>query len=167
MMFRTFFALSLAVLLGSGCETTKSRPESFEVYRGVTFELKKPSSVIVANEMKSDFAVHYFRVGASPVQMGIYEGTRPKIFSNREKNLSVMRKGNTVRGRIERGDDVWGVDSNAKNWRESIWTCSRIIVDKQDGKKFKVPSMIHIWYFGASDEEQAVFDAIIESIEVP
>ena len=155
----------LGLLVWSGCETTQSSKETSTVYRGATFEIKNPSSVTTKVDQGEDFAVHYFQIGQSKNSMGIYEGQRPKLFSRKERDLTVMRKGNTVRGNIQQGNDAWGVDSNAKNWRESVWTAQRT-VRSPEGKSYHLPTMIHIWYFGATEEEQTVFDSMVDSIEV-
>jgi hypothetical protein len=97
--------------------------------------------------------------------MGVYEGQRPHLFSKKEKNLTVMRRGTTSRENIERGDDVWGVDSNSMVWRESVWDCRRLVRGDK-GKAYRLPSMIHIWYFGATEEEAEVFDSIADSIQM-
>ncbi len=155
----------LSLLLGTGCKTTPSKTDAEKPYRGATFELNLPASVTVDGERGDGFAVHYFRVGNSHCMMGIYEGIRPHLFSSKEKDLTVMRRGVTTRDRIDHGEDVWGVDSNGGQWRESLWNCTRIVHDRE-GKKIKIPGLIHIWYFGAKDEEQALFDTMIDGLSI-
>lgn len=164
MKIRNLFCL-LGLLIWSGCETTPPAKETNAAYAGATFEVQVPPSVNVTPNQGDEFAVHYFRVGQSKTTMGIYEGQRPKLFSRKERDLTVMHKGSTVRGNIQQGSDAWGVDSNAKIWRESVWNAQRT-VKSPDGKSYRLPTMIHIWYFGATEEEQTVFDSIVDTLEV-
>lgn len=157
--------LALAAMVCVGCETTKPRPEPPQTYQGATFALSYPSSITVVNDQGEGFAVHYLRLGKSTCQMGIYEGQRPRLFSKKEKDLTIMRRGSTTRPGIDRGDDIWGVDSNALIWRESVWECQRV-VRSDKGKVYRLPTMIHIWYFGASEEEAAAYDSVANTIEM-
>ncbi|MDD2710172.1 MAG: hypothetical protein PHV34_19485 [Verrucomicrobiae bacterium] len=162
---RAFIFLLLLGLLGAGCETTKPKPETQNVHRGASFEMQIPADASVFVDQGDGFAVHYVRVSKDgKAKLGIYEGQRPQLFSKKENNLTAMRHTALNRENIQ-GDDVWGVDSNALNWRESIWNCQRIIHGK-NGKTFRLPTMLHIWYFDATDEEQTAFDAMINSIEM-
>jgi hypothetical protein len=160
--------LGFAVLIGLwGCETTepKKTDNSNTVFRGASFELTFPPEIQPASEQGDGYAVHYFRLPTSKAALGIYEGQRPSLFSKQEKDLTVMKKGTTFRKNIDRGNDVWGIDSNAKVWRESVWSCTRAVISKE-GKKYQLPSMLHIWYFGATEEEQQLFDSLVDSIEM-
>jgi len=151
----------------AGCQTleTEPRPEAgTRIYRGGTFQLRYPPSVTTAIDQGDGFMAHYFRVGQSKCMMGVYEGQKPKLFSKKTKDLSIMRRGVTSRKNIDRGDDLWGVDSNGKTWRESLWSCRQNIRAEND-KAIPVAVLIHIWYFGASDEEQIIFDSIADTIE--
>lgn len=168
------FILIVALVLPSlvGCQTTDPQDKDAEplggvLYRGVTFTARHAPTVNVVTDSHQDFAVHYFRPGKGREMMGIYEGQHPKLFSSKEHNLSVMRK-SLARARpgLERGDDVWGVDSNGKFWRESIWSCNQAVIFDNGKREAPLPVMIHIWYFGVSDEIAAVYDQIIDSIEI-
>jgi len=165
-------SLCLLACLGSfllaGCLPDGRTPdaEPNRPYRGATFELSYPSHVTASADQGNGYAVHYFKVGQSKGQLGIYEGQRPKLFSNQDTDLTPLRRGYTpTRGDIEHGDDVWGVDGNALIWRESVWTCKRR-VKGDDGKEYTLPTTLHIWYFRASEDEQLLFDSIIETIEM-
>lgn len=156
----------LACLFLVGCESTPKKSESPTIYRGMTIDIQPGPKAIVASEPGDGFAVHYVRLNeADKAMIGIYEGQRPKLFSKKERDLTMMRRGNTSRGGIERGDDAWGVDGTGNIWRESVWTGARPMKTKE-GKTFTIPIMIHIWYFGASDEQAAAFDQIIATIDV-
>jgi hypothetical protein len=154
----------------TGCNTTKPQDsKSPEVYKAATFTIQVPEGITGTFEQGEDYAVHYFRITdpkiPSSSMLGVYEGQRPRLFSKKEKNLTVMRRGSTNRASIERGDDVWGVDSNGKVWRESVWSCYRTITNDK-GKPIRLPTMLHLWYFEATDDEQAVFDALANTIEM-
>ena len=157
--------LLLCAVLVIGCETTKPKEETDVLYRGASFELQHPKSVTAIYDQGDEYAVHYFKVGQSRCMMGIYEGQRPRLFAKKERDLTVMHRGTTFRDGIDRGDDAWGVDSNANLWRESVWSCQRA-VNVSGKKKYYLPSMIHIWYFGATEEEQAIFDSMVDTIEM-
>ncbi len=159
--------LLLALMMGAGCESTPSKSDQEKdgkKYSGVTFEIHTPPHVTVVPDQGEGYAVHYVRIDTSKSMMGIYEGLHPKLFSKKETDLTPMKRGHpTVRDNLDRGDDVWGVDSNGKGWRESVWECKRTFQGK-NGNPFQVPTMIHIWYFGASEQEQVVFDTIIDGL---
>ena len=157
--------VGILILSGSGCETTPKKIESDVLHEGATFTLRHPPSVEAMIDQGDGYAVHYFRIGGSKLMMGIYEGQRPRLFSKKERDLTVMRRGTTSRPNVEQGDDAWGVDSKARIWRESVWNCCRTIRDKRE-KAYRIPTMIHIWYFGVSEEQQAIFDAIVDTIEI-
>jgi hypothetical protein len=162
-----FSILVGCMLLVSGCKTVRptDRPEP-QTYKGASFEIIVPGEGVKAYVDQGDgYAVHYFNLTSSPSNMGVYEGQRPSLFSKKERDLTVMRRGTTSRGDIERGDDVWGIDSNGRIWRESVWSCQRTFRNP-DGKAYKIPSMIHIWYFGVTEEEQLLFDSMIQTIEM-
>lgn len=158
-------AAAAVLSLGAGCETTRPDPGAENAYRGATFEIPLPSGVTAAADQGDGYAVHYFRIGASKCQMGIYEGQKPRLFSSKEKDLTVMRRGKVSRAEAPQGDDVWGVDSHGKIWRESVWRCLRRVTSDQ-GKRFEIPTFLHIWYFGASEEEQQAFDALIADLRM-
>ena len=163
--------LSILTTLGmifflSGCETTKPKPASEDrLYRGATFTLRHPPSVTVAVDQGDGYAVHYFKTPNSNVMLGVYEGQRPKIFTKTETDLTIMRRGMTSKENVERGDDNWGIDSKGLIWRESLWNCNRV-VRGTNGKTYNLPTMLHLWYFGASEEEQAFYDSLIDTIEL-
>src|SRR4051812_21910371 len=113
--------LSLILLSLVGCETVEPAKTVEPTYRGASFEVVLPPAVETSSEQGDGYAVHYFRVPGSKSSLGIYEGQRPNLFSNHEKDLTVMKKGTTFRNNIDRGDDSWGIDSNGKIWRESVW----------------------------------------------
>ncbi len=160
-----YFVVLVCAFFGVGCETTPKKAESTKPYQGATFELQLPSFVTAAVEQGDGYAVHYFRMGQSKSMLGVYEGLHPRLFSKKEHDLTVMRRGTTSREGIERGDDAWGVDSNAGIWRESVWSCYRPIRDEK-GERHPIPTLLHIWYFGATEEQQGVFDAIVNTIEM-
>jgi hypothetical protein len=162
---RAFVALVGILALGVGCETNPPAPEEGVIHRGATFEIRMAPTVTVAVDRGAEYAVHYFRVGSSKCQMGVYEGQKPHLFSSKEKDLSVMRRNETSRPGIPRGDNVWGVDPDGKVWRESVWSCVRTVQGER-GKSFQIPTFIHIWYFGATDEEQQVFDGMVENLQM-
>ena len=164
----------MIILVGSGlllgCETLDAldpwRAEGGgKIYRGTTFELRHPPSVTTATSHGDEYVVHYFRVGQSKCMLGVYEGERPKLFKKNERDLTVMRHGSTARNNIKQGDDIWGVDSKGGIWRESLWSCQQI-VQGADGKTAPIPILLHLWYFGATDEEQGIFDSIVDTLEV-
>jgi hypothetical protein len=162
------FIFALALL--TSCETTKPKTEKTDIphetnYRAASFEIKQPTGITTAVEQGDGFAVHYFKTANSKSMLGIYEGQRPRLFSKKEHNLTVMRRTSTVRDNIDRGDDVWGIDSNGGIWRESVWSCTRTVIDNRK-KIFKLPSIIHIWYFGATEEEAALFDSMLDSLVI-
>ena len=165
MNWRAGLALAAAMTLGAGCETTSPKPDAEPVYRGATFEMRLPPSVTTAVDQGDGFAVHYFRIGASRCQMGLYEGQKPRPFAHKEKDLTVMRRGVTSRDSIPKGEDVWGVDSNALVWRESVWNCTRT-VRSADGKSFQIPTVLHLWYFGATEEEGQAFDGMVDTLQM-
>jgi len=148
-----------------GCQTTQPEKKENDVYRGASFEMMVLPTIEVANEQGEDYAVHYFRIMGSKTTMGVYEGQHPNLFAKKEKDLTPMRKGTTFRENIERGDDVWGVDSNAKIWRESVWSTIRVVTSAEK-KVYRLPSMLHIWYFGATDEEQETLDSLVNPIQM-
>ncbi len=161
-------ALLIFTIVFCGCETTKEAKKKTEIkntYRGLTIEFQYPPSATVANDVGDGFQVNYVRVGEGKNMLGIYEGQRPQLFSKKEQDLTMMRRGTTSRKNIERGNDVWGVDSNGKLWRESVWNVIRPI-KMEDGKNISFPITVHLWYFGVNEEEQAVFDSIIDTIEI-
>lgn len=158
-------AAAAALTLGVGCETTRPKSDAENIYRGATFEMRLPPGVTTAVDQGDGYAVHYFRIGASKCQMGIYEGQKPRLFSSKEKDLTVMRRGKVARADIPQGDDIWGVDSNGKIWRESVWQCLRRVTGDQ-GKRFEIPTFLHIWYFGASEEEQQAFDGLVADLRM-
>ncbi|MCC7519302.1 MAG: hypothetical protein IT578_08980 [Verrucomicrobiae bacterium] len=160
-----FAALALVASLFAGCETPAPKPDGDAVYRGATFELDLQPSIKTAVDQEEGYAVHYFRVGSSKCQMGIYEGQKPKLFSSKERDLTVMRRSKVARAEVPQGDDVWGVDSNAKLWRESVWNCVRTVRNDQ-GKTYHLPTLLHIWYFGATEEEQQIFDEMVASLRM-
>lgn len=167
---RRFLLLATTLLLSIsfvGCETTshETKHDSPQIYRGASFTVTLPPNVDGVSEQGDGFAVHYFRIAGSKTSMGVYEGQHPSLFSKRERDLTPMRRGTTFRKNIDRGDDTWGIDSNAKIWRESVWSCTRAVVSPE-GKKYRLPSMIHVWYFGATEEEQIVLDSIVDTIEM-
>jgi len=162
------YGVSISILCAvflAGCKTTEPKEQTHQTYQGASFILQYPDYVTVAPEQGDGYAVHYFRMGQSKAMLGIYEGQRPRLFSKNEHDLTVMRRNTTSRGDIERGDNIWGVDSNGMIWRESVWSCSRWI-ESETGKKYQLPSMLHLWYFGATEEEQVVFDALVDTIEM-
>jgi hypothetical protein len=144
---------------------TKSKKDDIKVYEGATFRIKHPESVTTALDQGPDYAVHYFRIAKSKVMLGVYEGMHHRLFSKDHKDLTPMRRGTTIRTGIEQGDDTWGVDSNMLVWRESVWSCVRTVISDQ-GKTIKLPTTIHIWYFGATEEEQMLFDSLIETLQM-
>lgn len=163
--WRAFIVLVGSLALGAGCETTPRAPEEEPIHRAATFEMRLAPTVTAAVDQGEGYAVHYFRVGSSRCQMGIYEGQKPRLFSSKEKDLTVMRRGKASRVGIRQGDDIWGVDSGGKVWRESVWSCVRTVRGER-GKTFQIPTLIHIWYFGATEEEQQVFDGMVENLQI-
>ena len=97
--------------------------------------------------------------------MGIYEGQRPKLFLKKELNLTIMKRSTTTRKNIDQGDDMWGIDSDGKLWRESLWSCQQQIRG-EDGKMIPAAALLHIFYFGATPEEQEIFDSMADTIEI-
>ncbi len=154
----------VCALLLAGCETEGKKKASDHPYHGASFTIRVPEGVRVALEQGDGYAVHYFRLGETGAMMGIYEGQRPHLFSNKEKDLTVMRQGVTQKTNVVHGDDAWGVDSSGHVWRESVWTCTRVV--RTEKKLIDLPSMVHIWYFGVSEEQQTAFDAIVETLEI-
>jgi hypothetical protein len=168
MKIRLTLFLLLTTLVFVGCQTTQPRAPlqpNEKRHTGATFELSYPQSITAVVDQGDGYAVHYFRLGESKSVMGIYEGLRPQLFAKKEKDLTVLRRGKTSRGNIERGDDAWGIDSDGKIWRESVWNCIRTAHD-QKGKSIQLPTTIHIWYFGATEQEQDLFDSIVNTLEM-
>ncbi|MBI4026601.1 MAG: hypothetical protein HY360_16565 [Verrucomicrobia bacterium] len=164
-MPKAWATLLIAVCV-AGCATMKDEgPDASISYSGVTFQIQCPAAFKVAKEPRDGYFVYYFRIGESKTMFGIYEGQKPGLFSSKEKNLSLMRRGTTSRPGIEHGDDAWGVDSNGMFWRESLWSCFQINRDPV-GKPFRVPIMLHLWYFGVTAEDQALFDSVIDTIQM-
>lgn len=160
--------VGFSAVLFCGCETTKttkSKENQNKTYTGASFEVLYPPSISAVAEQGEEFAVHYFRLAGSKSMLGIYEGQRPKLFSKKERDLTVMRRGTTTRENIERGDDAWGVDSNGRIWRESVWSGTRI-VHVANGKTYRMPTMLHIWYFGASEDEADLYNDIVDTLEM-
>lgn len=166
MNWRAAISLGAALAAGAGCQTTSPRAEEARPYRGATFALDLPAGVSAAADEGDGYAVHYFRLGNSKCQMGVYEGQKPRPFASKEKDLTVMRKRRTARPDVVEGDDVWGVDSNGKFWRESVWSCVRVLQDEKRGKTFQLPTFLHIWYFGATEEEQQAFEALAAALQM-
>lgn len=159
-------ALFTVMVCGAACTTTKPVDDFEKPYQGATFQLRHPPFVTAVAQQGDGSAIHYFRLGQSKVSMGIYEGIQPpRLFSPKEKGLTVTRRGTTSREAIEQGDDIWGADQEGGVWRESVWNCRRMVQDDR-GKKFHLPNILHIWYFGVPEEHQEVFDAMIDSIEM-
>lgn len=158
-------------MLLMGCKTMEQRKaeenskSEIKTYEGATFTIKHPESVSTALDQGPDYAVHYFRVGKSKAMLGVYEGMHHRLFSKDHKDLTPMRRGTTIRPNIERGDDTWGVDSNALIWRESVWNCIRSVKNDQ-GKLIRLPSTIHAWYFGATEDEQLLFDSLLDTLQM-
>jgi len=136
-----------------------------KTYRGTTFEIRCPESVAAITDQGEGFFVHYFRVGKSKCMMGVYEGKRPTLFSKKERNLTIMKRSNTARKNIDQGDDMWGIDSDGKLWRESLWSCQQSFRGEDD-KMVPVAALLHIFYFGATPEEQEIFDSMVDTIEM-
>lgn len=169
MNLRSTLCLILGLALMS-CNTLeekkrKATGEDIKVYQGATFIIRHPESVTTALDQGPDYAVHYFRIEKSNAMLGIYEGMHHRLFSKDHNDLTVMRRGSTIRPGIEQGSDSWGVDSNALIWRESVWSCARSVISDQ-GKTIKLPTTIHSWYFHATEEEQKLFDSILDTLQM-
>jgi hypothetical protein len=119
-----------------------------------------------AREAKSGFQIYYVKDVNSSTTMGIYEGQRPKLFSKKQKDLTVNGHHTSTRPPdILKADDQWGVDSKGRFWRESIWDCQQFIAVKED-KVIPFPVTLHFWYFGATEAEDETFRGIINTISI-
>lgn len=164
-----FAALSLL----AGCDTMnkdmkgeKESPDKKKYY-GASFTCRVQKGVTPVVDQGENHAVHYFRLDGTELMMGVYEGLKPKLFWPKGGgDLTVQAHRHPMgKANVARGDDVYGVDSNGKYCRESVWECERP-VQPREGKAFHVPTMIHIWYFGATQDQAIAFDAIAETIEI-
>jgi hypothetical protein len=162
--FVAWIALALIVGTGFSCETTKPRKvQGMREVRGQTFSILVPQHYEMQTPQVSGFnqfvLFEPMPDGSRPLTLNIYEGFDPqRFFSTRKDRIEqhglVRESVGSIRIGPFQGNEARGRDKNGNYWRE-------LYLRQPD----QIASL-HIWYFEASKEKSAEFDAVLGSLAI-